>query len=135
MYRIPIEIEATKYKPRKGVYPVAFKIFYSDKDWSVCMGKGNSQELLEAWEKAPNDYVNTVLVYENTLDALGRNTRYILEGGDFYSFDGKTFYKSFNDSRVCIGTVKNGKWAPDEVYLAIHRKAFNDFDIGTDVSK
>lgn len=114
------------YRNRPNQYAIAFKIFYSD--GTFVLGKGSLKELKKTWDKAPNDYVQFVMIYENQSDGVGRQTRFNFQGSDFYFFDGEVFGAT-NDSRLCVGAIKNGKWLPDEDFVRIRDMAMKDHNI------
>ena len=106
------------------VYPIGFKIFYGDN--TVYSAKGVSEELKTAWDEAPNQDVQIVVLYENTIDAQGRHTRVLYSGVDYYIFDGGTF--TFTND-IHNGTVLYGKWGDDEDFQAIRDIALTDYEL------
>lgn len=107
-----------------GIHVIAFKIFYAQN--KIVVGKGSPAELKEAWDNAPNDYVQLVMLYYNETDRDNRPMRYNFQGSDFYAFDGESFSGS-NDSRELSGSIKNGKWISDEAFESIRDKALDDY--------
>ena len=87
------------------------------------------EELKQTWDKAPNDDVQFIIIYNNTLDAMGRHTRHTMTGEDYYFFDGGTFGSSFNNIDVCFGTILYGRWVDDKIYELITQQAMDDYKI------
>jgi len=98
-----------------------WKIYYSD---GSTFSSNNG-----TWEEAPDQDVQVVILYYPRKDRLGRPTRSLMSGADYYFRTSHGFSKSFDDFSLVIGVVKFGKWTTDENFESILEKAINDYDI------
>ena len=122
-YEDPIDTIINIHNPPEGVYPIGFKLYYTDE--TVYTGIDN---LVEAWEAAPNTGIQVLVIYESYTSATGYHTRHMMHGLDYYSYDGDTFYAS-NDSRATPGTILYGEWTTDEQFEELRQRAFNNYDL------
>ncbi len=119
----PIESPINRHNPPEGVYATGFKLHYTD--GTVYAGTG---DLLNAWDQATTTGLQVLVIYESSVDGMGRPTRHMVHGVDYYGYDGDTFY-GCNDTRGVKGKVLYGEWTTDEEFEKIRIKAFNDYDI------
>lgn len=119
-----IEGDTSYYILGSDIYPIGFKIFYGDN--STYSGKGTSIQLKELWDLAINQDIQVIILYENILDGLGRHTRMIYSGIDYYIFDGTRFIFS---NTIHEGTVLYGKWDDYTDFMNIFYKAMDDYEI------
>ncbi len=124
-YNDPIECVVNIHNPPEGVYPIGFKVYYTDK--TVFCGKG--EDLLSQWRKAPEENVQVLVIFESSKSAVGYNTRHMMSTHDYYSYDGTTFYGA-NDTRAVAGHILYGKWTTDDLFEEIRTYAFNDRILG-----
>jgi hypothetical protein len=72
--------------PNSEVYPVGIKVYYSDGRVEALKDDariGPNVNLVSEWIASfPPDNIDIVIVFENTLDALGRPTRVLLMPSD-----------------------------------------------------
>jgi len=119
-----IDGDTNYYKFGGEVYPIGFKIYYSD--YSVYTGKGNKEDLKHAWNLAPDQDVQIVILYQNTKDGMGRNTRMVYSGVDYYIFDGDMFVFSNEEHS---GTILYGVWMEDRDFRELFNNAWSDYNI------
>ncbi|MFC1600638.1 hypothetical protein ACFL25_01005 [Patescibacteria group bacterium] len=106
---------------------IGFKIYY---------GNGITYSSRQgSWLKAPRQDVQVVILFENTKDAMGRHTRILFSGDDYYFryFNKKgepVWESSFTDPKKIKGHVIYGKWLkPDSKYEKLRIKAMYDYDL------
>lgn len=99
--------------------------------WKLFYGDGRTFSSNDGtWDEAPDQNVQLVMVYEMKTSAMGRPTRRIYSGCDYYFKDGDEFGQSFDDIKNTRGVVKNGKWMPTEAeFDAIMNIAMKDYNI------
>ena len=125
-YNDPIECAVNIHNPPEGVYPIGFKVYYTDK--TVFTGLGTLEDLLGQWESLTGDGVQVIVIFESSVDGKGRNTRHMMQTYDYYSFDGVTFY-GCNDTRAMNGKVIYGEWIEDDLFEEIRQYAFANHEI------
>jgi len=79
---------------------------------------------------APKENVQVVLIFFEKNDGMGRPTRQMMSGADFYFWDGREWRQSFDDPSVVSGIVFYGKWMrTEEEFEVIRMKAVEDYNI------
>jgi len=89
--------------------PLGFRIYYGKSGGAVYSAVGTLDELLVAWQTAPNHKVGMVVLYLEEKCDNGWNTIHRIGWKDLYSFDGRKFYCG-NDSRKMFGRLLFGQW-------------------------
>jgi len=99
---------------------IAWKIWYGD-------GSGVSSKDV-AWEEAPDQDVQIVMLYYRRLDGMGRHCRRVMSGADYYWKDGEEFDET-NDWGEVRGSVKYGKWTDEANYNRLREITLHDYEI------
>lgn len=101
---------------------ISWKIWYSNKTFDSTQG---------SWKEAPDNDVQIIVFYFDKKDGLGRPTRRIMSGNDYYSLDeDENFYESFDDISKVKGHVKYGKWTNDDNIKKIIKESADDYGEG-----
>ena len=103
---------------------IAFKIWYSN---SVFESKTGSYA---DWLNSPVDDIQAVVFYFAQKDGMGRHTRRMMRGNDYYGWDGKELSEHFDDITKVSGEVKYGKWTGWENHVRIADEALADYGEG-----
>jgi len=103
---------------------IGWKIWYCDADLNESMFSSNDG----TWEEAPDQNVQRVMAYFDLLDAQGRPRREVLDGSDYYWFNGKIF-DAGDDITKATGPIKYGKEIDYDFFRGIQKKSLKDFSI------
>ena len=107
----------------------AFKIWYSDKTFDSTQAV--AKDIFGAWKEAPDQDIQVVVFYFDANDELGRPTRRIMKGEDFYAMDEiENLSEHFDDVTKVSGIVKYGKWTDWDNLVRIDAESFNDYGEG-----
>lgn len=121
MSNVIIDGDTRIYQFGFDVYPVAFRIYYGDD--TTYTGVGTQSELRQLWKLAPDQNVQVVVLYENTLDAHGNNTKMLYSGVDYFMFDGERF---IFDNVLYDGHVLFGLWDSNRHFALVRDRALKE---------
>lgn len=113
---------STSDTPQLNYQEIAgFKIWYGDN--TTYTSKDG------AWENAPSDNVQVVMIYFKAKDAMGRFTRLYSSGCDYYALDNQTgkFTSAFDDITKVSGHVLYGKFMNYQDLSVLEKVAFDDY--------
>lgn len=108
---------------------IGWKIFYDDESvYSSRMG---------SWRDAPSDGVLRVLLFEDKIDGMGRPTRLLHHGQDFYFSDGDQLFGSNTDilrdnldryPRLTSEDFKRGRWTSGKILERVRKVVTADYE-------
>ena len=117
------------YYETKGVaHPIGFKIYYGD--GTVISRFGTVKEMLRTLKNAPNENLQIIMIFEQTFDDLGRPTRVMLSGKDYYYYDSnlQVFAATNLLEDIAVNDkVYYGLWMADEDYAVLRDIALEDY--------
>jgi len=102
----------------------------STNQWKIYYSDGSTFSSNDGtWGEAPDQDVQIVILYYPRKDGMGRPTRTLVSGVDYYFKSENGFGWSFDDFSQVIGTVKFGKWTDDINFKNIQKIAIKDYNI------
>ena len=103
-----------------GHQVIGWKIWYSDKIIS-------SKQM--SWDQADDNDVQIVLLFLQKKDGMGRPTRIVFSGSDYYFTDGILWGASFTDITKAFGHIKFGKYLSDFEFNRLAAASMEDYDL------
>jgi len=117
------------YYETKGVaHPIGFKIYYGD--GTIISKFGTVKQMLQTLKGAPDQNMQIIMIFEQTFDELGRPTRVMICGKDYYYYDSNLqVFAATNDlADIAVNDkVYYGLWMTDEDYATLVSVAIEDY--------